>query len=504
MKIHILTLVTCFMLGNSLFAGSFTPEAEIGLQKAGKNRPELEKVLEHYRSDSTKYRAACFLISNMGVHTSKTYYWADSLNKTVPFNEFDYPDFKTSVNEFNKISKKQKLHPVVVYTPDVENISADYLIKNIDDAFSQRIKSWNSHLSDDVFYDYLLSYRVMNEKHEPWRNEFRDTFSSYFGLIKEQNVRKVCTVLSDSLRGWFYNTYFLKNQKNEPAYLSPKQILFRRQGACEDMADWGVYLLRSIGIAATVDFTPAWATSTGNHYWNVAFDELGNEIPFFMGDDNPNQFRMVREPSKVFRITYQSQTNCLANNISENEIPEGVLRNKNYIDVTDQYWKTAEIDINTPDTIQQKVVYIAVFNGLRWKPVWWAWIKDKQAKFDKCTCGVVYLPFYYSEGKIIPFSYPHLLRADNSVEKLQPDYKNKRTVIIEEQENYLKFRTNKKYTLLYWDKKWNRVNTLIAGTEKKLIFNNVPANALLLLLPEYSQGKERPFIINNDGVREWW
>ncbi|MFV0471827.1 MAG: transglutaminase domain-containing protein, partial [Paludibacteraceae bacterium] len=124
--------------------------------------------------------------------------------------------------------------------------------------------------------------------------------------------------------------------------------------------------------------------------------------------------------------------------------------------------------------------------------------------FDKCTCGVVYLPFYYSEGKIIPFSYPHLLRADNSVEKLQPDYKNKRTVIIEEQENYLKFRTNKKYTLLYWDKKWNRVNTLIAGTEKKLIFNNVPANALLLLLPEYSQGKERPFIINNDGVREWW
>ena len=32
---------------------------------AGENRIELEKVLEHYKSDSLKYRAACFLIKNM-------------------------------------------------------------------------------------------------------------------------------------------------------------------------------------------------------------------------------------------------------------------------------------------------------------------------------------------------------------------------------------------------------------------------------------------------------
>ena len=38
---------------------------EYALEFAGKNRTELEKVLEHYKGDAMKYRAACFLIENM-------------------------------------------------------------------------------------------------------------------------------------------------------------------------------------------------------------------------------------------------------------------------------------------------------------------------------------------------------------------------------------------------------------------------------------------------------
>ena len=35
------------------------------LRMAGNNRSELERVLEYYRGDSLKFRAACFLIANM-------------------------------------------------------------------------------------------------------------------------------------------------------------------------------------------------------------------------------------------------------------------------------------------------------------------------------------------------------------------------------------------------------------------------------------------------------
>lgn len=41
---------------------------DFALRYAGENRVELEKVLDHYRNDSLKYRAAVFLIGNMPYH----------------------------------------------------------------------------------------------------------------------------------------------------------------------------------------------------------------------------------------------------------------------------------------------------------------------------------------------------------------------------------------------------------------------------------------------------
>lgn len=38
---------------------------ETALLQSGANRPELEKVLSHYRDEPMKYRAACFLIGHM-------------------------------------------------------------------------------------------------------------------------------------------------------------------------------------------------------------------------------------------------------------------------------------------------------------------------------------------------------------------------------------------------------------------------------------------------------
>ena len=43
---------------------------DFALRYAGENRVELEKVLDHYRNDSLKYRAAVFLIGNMPYHIS--------------------------------------------------------------------------------------------------------------------------------------------------------------------------------------------------------------------------------------------------------------------------------------------------------------------------------------------------------------------------------------------------------------------------------------------------
>lgn len=57
-------------------------DLKYSLNAAGKNRIELEKVLEHYKDSGPKYDAACFLIKNMpGYYSYAKSSGLDSLRK---------------------------------------------------------------------------------------------------------------------------------------------------------------------------------------------------------------------------------------------------------------------------------------------------------------------------------------------------------------------------------------------------------------------------------------
>ncbi len=133
------------------------------ITKAGNNGKQLASVLDAYAKnpkDSLKYRAACFLIEHMPVHRTRTYHWADSTEQTVAYNEFDYPDFKTAVEAFNKIALKGKLHPVVETKSDLNTMSAAELKENIQQAFRHRDTPWNRNL--------MLYATCKCTPHRPW------------------------------------------------------------------------------------------------------------------------------------------------------------------------------------------------------------------------------------------------------------------------------------------------------------------------------------------------
>lgn len=58
-------------------------QLSFALERAGENRRELEQVLEHYKNDSLKYRAACFLIKNMPGHYSYCGKITNTYNKQI-------------------------------------------------------------------------------------------------------------------------------------------------------------------------------------------------------------------------------------------------------------------------------------------------------------------------------------------------------------------------------------------------------------------------------------
>ena len=120
------------------------------------------------------------------------------------------------------------------------------------------------------------------------------------------------------------------------------------------------------------------------------------------------------------------------------------------------------------------------------------------------TCGVIYLPFTYSNGQMLPVSSPILVDKDGNVETKNININRNISLFIPEKDLYLRYRIGKKYTLHYWNREWVKVETQTAGSNKGLTFDKVPDNTIYLLIPEYSRGKERPFTIDKKGGICYW
>jgi len=118
--------------------------------------------------------------------------------------------------------------------------------------------------------------------------------------------------------------------------------------------------------------------------------------------------------------------------------------------------------------------------------------------------GVVYLPAYYKDKKLMPAGYP-LAEGYHHEMSLAPDLNKRISIVLKQESGYLTFKPGKRYKLYYWDNRWQFISQQVANlSTSELLFSNVPKNSLLLLLPEYSQKKERPFMITDDGKRNWF
>lgn len=69
---------------------------EYALISAGRNRPQLEQVLEHYKDDPEKLSAAKFLIENMPAHYS---YQGEDINR---YYELAYKIITSNLLQRNK------------------------------------------------------------------------------------------------------------------------------------------------------------------------------------------------------------------------------------------------------------------------------------------------------------------------------------------------------------------------------------------------------------------
>ena len=458
----------------------------------------FEQAKKHYSQpkDSLKRRAVEFIEKNIDEHYSTIVSYENSAGKKVNFNELNYPNFKESQQALKKLNLTAKTDK----KNDINQLKYNDLIETIERGFKAWGKSWNKNLSFENFCNYLLPYKCGNEPFENWYSKFEQRFSQ---LQKGKSPQEIVSIVNSDLQKWFFSSWSF--EKRDVSYaLSPSQLLFRKQGYCLDLCHLSAYVMRLMGVAVCIDFTPAWATSSYDHAWCAYIDENNKFKPFEGVKGKSNDFVIFREPGKVFRVAYAKQPKALASILPQNEIPTSHLKRKNIIDVTDSYWRTADVNCSLTEVSQNKISYISVFNASKWKIVGWGKVTENKAFFDKLPVGVVYLPQNFENGKVSIAGDPFLIRANKSVTNLKPNYAKKIKVTVTEAPKYLLYRTGKKYAFYYWDKGWKHAGTKTATEKKFLTFDNVPSNTIYILVPEYSEKKERIFTINEKGEIERW
>lgn len=136
---------------------------DFALRYAGENRVELEKVLDHYRNDSLKYRAAVFLIGNMPYHYFYTGAQLDSLRQGYRWMQRTGLSAKAVKHKLWKTFGEPDVRRWTKRN-DARSVTADFLIRHIDYVFGVWEKRpWASYYSFEDFCEFVLPYRIERE-----------------------------------------------------------------------------------------------------------------------------------------------------------------------------------------------------------------------------------------------------------------------------------------------------------------------------------------------------
>ncbi len=409
----------------------YSPDVERTLRFAGDNRSELERVLERYRvsGDKDKYRAACFLIGNMGGLSSKVgpaldeYYERLSAFYDRPdadvYSLYDFQDSLFAALDFSGLE--------TFY--DAQRINSDYLIKRIEDAFSVRDSKWAQGLNFKDFCEYVLPYRVGNEVLEDWFSDYRLTFGPSLDTL----CQRPASSLEDfciAVNGLFPEPHrsYTGYPSSKPS-ASPSSLKRIAGGTCEDYLGLFTYLGRSYGIPVATDYTPQWANHSKNHSWCGVIRGDSTYHYSVGGWLSPVKERKFSyKLPKVYRRMFSVQREAPGARESPEKLPP-TLRSARIRDVSSEYMPVTDVSLSGLFREgRSRYVFLCCFDDKNWVAVSGEKRRGAEVTVSDMGYPAVYLPAYYTGGTLIPAQHPVLVDSLAGQIILKPDTGSLRTV----------------------------------------------------------------------------
>ena len=481
--------------------------------KAIKDKPELMSVVNHYKKkgNQDKLQAALFLIANIGNKGTVLIDWVDSKGAIVNYNISNFKDETSQKKWLDSIAKTRgKLQERETFLPDSKHISAQFLIENIDSAFDVKEKSpFCRNISDADFYEYILPYRVSNERLESWRKEILDDFSQEQkdSIYSFTNVLAATSYINKIYQKRFKfggSRYF--SRKKVPSY---SELLLDKEGKCDDMCNLAVFALRAFGIPCGFDgIRYKKASEDVGHGWCFVLDvKKQKKYPFdALTNNGPGFFNL---PYKNAPKVHRRQFEIAAENSIKNDyklIHPDFFENNN-LDVTSEYFETANIEI-TLEKKYKEALYLCIWKNNWWRPVDYSYNPDQAiAIFENVAKDNLYCVTKYRYSVLQELNEPFFINKFGEIiylSSLNPKkninlntYVNKELKNAKNDVKILEFGTNNELCRKVREEtskkdEWNIVSNLSLTT-----------NTLYHFVDE-SNNTRKLFLLKDDGSVDWY
>ncbi len=434
--------VSVYLLSSILFCSCHfnrNKQLEEALSLSSTNRIELEKVISHYQKKPLKQKAAIFLIENMpqyySVSQNEDEKLGDLYNRHEAISQkYNWERPKEWELEIDSLTDENRSRYFLSskIEKDIETIKADWLIRQIDLAFEAWQKNaYTKNLPFETFCNFILPYRFKNGI---ILDDSREKYYKKYGSLFQDSSRTFIEA-TDSLLYLYKDIFFNYYHGASIPIHSVKTLEKIKYGQCSDKSWHNSLLLASMGMAVCTDFVPARGNRNNPHTWNTLI--VNNEAyPFepFWNDDKWNykvifnnkaydkawgKFRLPKVYRQTFSVNRQGP--LFDKQVKRKEIP-ALFRNPRLMDVSYQYFDTANITIPLPPSVdpEEQYAYICVYGYRDWIPVQWGKINDKQVSFKGMGKDIVYIAGLYKHGHIKPICNPFYLSDQGEITYLHP------------------------------------------------------------------------------------
>jgi len=385
------------------------------------NSLEFKKVIEHYKltKETEKLKAAIFLIENMTGHSSIKGKFLDEI-KNVNLvidreNNQGAVDFKLldSIVKTKIDSLKDYYGNSLIRTlfeeKDVDVITSEYLIENIDQSFYMWKKMpWAKHVSFNQFCEFILPYRVYNEPLTSWRKLLSEKVLYYSNYLKDpSDPLELCQLINDSIYQYW------KHLDNMPNIFPGITDLDRYLGGtCQHHHLYMTSVFRSVGIPACIDDTPQNNDWKDRHAWIGILAKDGKVYKIDIG--NPNCKFVSNVPlgkggaTKVYRKTFSNNKHCFHEELVGDQIPE-YFQNRNQKDVTSEYtFKKRDVSFKIDGNVDDEKYMFLCAPDLAFdtRAVAVSKVRYGKVKFRDVGYPALYFCATFGNGNINYHSYP--------------------------------------------------------------------------------------------------